>query len=182
MRRILFTMLACTALFVAVPTAALAHHGRHHHKRHHHARIRHETFIGRHDASGTAGSPSDTTEPTAGTVTSFANNVLTITLTNGSKVSGDVTNDTEVNCEGPDNSDNGVEQDDMVRDNGPTGGDEGDQGDDNDDQGDQAEDNDTCTLTPGMAVRKAELKIDGSGASWEEVELISSSTTSTTQP
>ena len=188
MRRIMFTVLACTALFAAVPAAALAHNG-HHHKRHH--RVRHEHFIGHRHSSDVNGVPG--TEPTAGTVTSFTNNVLTITLTNGNTVSGDVTNDTEVNCENADNvGDNGdnAEQNDLVRDNGPSGG--GDDngpsgGDDNgagDDDNQGADDNNdnTCTITPGMAVRKAELRIDGNGAVWDEVELISSSTTSSTSP
>ncbi|MGH2896271.1 MAG: hypothetical protein ACRDPM_23785 [Solirubrobacteraceae bacterium] len=90
MRRILFTSLACTALFVAVPTVALAHNGHrnHHHKRHHHARIRHEKFVGHHDAGDVNPvNPGDANQPTAGMVTSFANNVLTITLSNGNRPS-----------------------------------------------------------------------------------------------
>ncbi len=51
-------------------------------------------------------------------MTSFANNLLTITLTNGNTVSGEVTNDTEVKCENPadmnDNGDNDVEHGDRV--------------------------------------------------------------------
>lgn len=191
MRRILFTILACTALSVAVPAVASAHNG-HHHKRHHRARVRHLMFLAHSNDSSvsgspTSGSPTTGTAPTAGTVTSFANNVLTITLANGNTVSGDVTNDTEVNC---DNSgaggDNGAEQDDLARDDGPGGVDNsGDQGDDSgdqgDDNGDQGDDNNNamCTITPGMAVQKAELTINGDGAFWNEVELVSSSTSST---
>ena len=189
MRRILFTILACTALFVAVPAAALAHNGRHHHKRHHHARVRHETFIAHHHASDVnGGSGSSTSAPTAGTVTSFDGTTLTITLNNGNTVSGAVTNDTEVSCESSEPADTGddaTEHSDMVRDSGPTGGSDDDQSDDAGDQGDQSGDDDdagTCAITPGMAVRKAELRIDGSGASWDEVELISAGPTTTTQP
>ncbi len=183
MRRILFTILACTALFVAVPAAALAHSG-HHHKRHHHARVRHEKFVGHRHSSDVNGVPAS--EPTAGTVTSFANNVLTITLTNGSTVSGEVTNDTEVRCENPadvdNNGDNDVEHGDIVRDHGPGGGDDNGAGDDNGNRGDDNGNDAMCTITPGMAVRKADLRIDGDGAVWDEVELISTSTsTSTTQ-
>ncbi len=182
MRRILFTIVASTALFAAVPTVALAHSG-HHHKRHHHSRIRHEKFVGHSHASDVNGVPA--TEPTAGTVTSFANNVLTITLTNGETVSGEVTTDTEVKCENPaDLGDNDVEHGDLVSDHGPGGGggggDNGDQGDNNNDnQGDNNNDNAMCTITPGMAVRNAGLRIDGGGAFWDEVEVISSSTTAT---
>ncbi len=155
MRRILFTILAGTALSVAVPTVALAHdgHSGRHHKRHHHARVRLEKFIGhRHDGEH-HGIPAN--EPTAGTVSSFANNMLTITLTNGNTVSGLVTDGTEVKCENAaavdNNGDNDVEH-----------------GEDN-----------MCTITPGMAVRNAELRITGAGAFWDEVELIGSSTSAT---
>ncbi len=139
MRRILFTVLASAALVVAVPTVALARNG-HHHARHHHSRVRHLTFKAhRNDVSGsptTSGSSGttsgSTSEPTAGTVTSFTNNVLTITLSNGNTVSGDVTNDTELKCENPamqgghdnDADDNASgEQGDAVFDHGPGGGD-----------------------------------------------------------
>ena len=186
MRRILFTILACTALSAAVPAVALAHNG-HHHKRHHHSRVRHEKFLAhRHDASDNNGSPATGTEPTAGTVTSFANNMLTITLNNGNTVSGDVTNDTEVKCENPaeDNNgdDNDLEHGDRISDHGPGGGDDGNDNDlgDNNDQGDDNDANDMCTITPGMAVTKAELTINGAGAFWDEVELVSSSTSTST--
>lgn len=182
MRRILFTILACTALCAAVPTVALAHDG-HHHKRHHHARVRHEKFVGhRHDGEHN-GIPAN--EPTAGTVTSFANNMLTITLTNGNTVSGLVTDGTEVKCENPadvNNPDNDVEHGDLASDHGPGGGDNGDNGDRGDDNGNRGDDNDNdqmCAITPGMAVRNAELRITGAGAFWDEVELISSSTSAT---
>ena len=187
MRRTLFTILACTALFVAVPAVALAHEGHrgHHHKRHHHSRVRHEKFLAhRHDGNDNNGSPTTGTEPTAGTVTSFANNVLTITLTNGNMVSGQVTNDTEVKCENPaegnnNGDDNDLEHGDRISDHGPGGGDDGN----NDNQGDDNDNDNMCTITPGMAVGKAELTISGAGAFWDEVELVSSSTsTSTSTP
>ncbi len=171
MRRILFTILACTALSVAVPAVASAHNGhRDHHKRHHH--VRHEKFVGhRHDRDFG-------NDMVAGTVTSFTNNVLTVTLNNGNTVSGLVTDNTEVKCENPEdndnNGDNDVEHGDRIADHGPGGGDNGDRGDDNGDRGD---DNDNmCTIAPGMGVRDAELRINGAGSLWDEVELVSSST------
>ncbi len=194
MRRTLFTIVACTALLAAVPATALAHGHRDHHRRHHHSRVRHEKFLAhRHDSTST-GTPTPGSEPTAGTVTSFANNVLTITLTNGNTVSGDVTNDTEVKCENPaedNNGNNDVEHGDLVSDHGPGGSDAGsndqgddngnDQGDDNgNDQGDDNGNDQMCTITPGMAVKKAELTISGAGAVWDEVELLSSTSTSPT--
>jgi hypothetical protein len=187
MRRIMFTVLAAAALCVAAPTAALAHNGRHH-KRHHHDRVRHEFFKAHaHDSSGSGSSSGATSEPTAGTVTSFANNLLTITLSNGNTVSGEVTNDSEIKCENPENrngdndaDDNGAGDDhgDAVFHHGDGGG-NGDQGD----QGDQGDDNGNdqmCTPTQGMAVGKAELTINGNGAFWNEVELVNSTTSATT--
>jgi hypothetical protein len=185
MRRILFMVLAAAALCVAAPAAALAHNG-HHHKRHHHTRVRHEFFKAHgHDSGGTSGSSSGaTSEPTAGTVTSFANNVLTITLTSGKTVSGEVTNDSEIKCENPanQNADNGADDNGAGDDHGDAVFHHGDGGGDNGDQGDQGDNNATdqmCTPTPGMAVRKAELTINGNGAFWNEVELVNSSTTTT---
>lgn len=180
MRRILFTVLASAALMAAVPAAALAHDGHrgHHHKRHHHSRVRLLRFTAhRNDTSGGPSSSGSTSEPTAGMVTSFADNVLTITLSNGSTVTGDVTTDTEITCENPEmeNGDNaaddnggGDEHGDAIFDHG---GDNGGSGDDG-----VSGDNQSCTVTLGMAVKKAELSIDGAGAFWNEVELISSST------
>ncbi|HTU95260.1 MAG TPA: hypothetical protein VMF14_05425 [Solirubrobacteraceae bacterium] len=172
MRRILYTILACTALSVAVPAVALAHdgHSGHHHKRHHH--FRHEKFVGhRHDRNFG-------NDMVAGTVTSFANNELTITLNNGSTVSGLVTDNTEVSCENPADNDNNGDNDVEHGDRGPGGGDNDDRGDDNGNRGDD-NDNNMCTIAPGMGVRNAELRIDGIGAFWEEVELVSSTSSST---
>jgi hypothetical protein len=39
-----------------------------------------------------------------------------------------------------------------------------------------------CTPTPGMAVRSAELTINGTGAFWNEVELINTSSSTTSSP
>src|SRR5262249_7738571 len=87
--------IASSALALAAPQVASAHHGRHHHRHHaHHARFRH------------FGTVSNTTTPTtkspvtpAGTVKSFTEGVLTITLADGTTtVSGKVTEDTEIAC------------------------------------------------------------------------------------
>jgi hypothetical protein len=182
MRRIMFTILACTALSVAVPAVASAHNGqRDHHKRHH---VRHEKFVGhRHDRDFG-------NDMVAGTVTSFTNNVLTVTLNNGNTVSGLVTDNTEVKCENPadndNNGDNDVEHGDRVADHGPgggdnggNGGDNGDRGDDNGNRGDDNDNNNMCTIAPGMGVRDASLRINGAGSFWDEVELVSSTTSTT---
>ena len=187
MRRILFTVLASAALCAAAPTVALAHNGhRHHHKRHHHARVRHEKFFAhRHDGDRN-GNPAANSAPTAGTVTSFANDVLTITLANGSTVSGEVTNDTEIKCENPEmqNGDNdGDEHGDAVFHHGDGGGgDNGDRGDEDGNRGDDNDNDEVCTPTPGMAVRSAELTINGTGAFWNEVELINTSSSTISSP
>jgi hypothetical protein len=186
MRRILFTVLASCVVLAAVPVIATArndehHRGRHHEqhhrrheRRHHHARVRHEHFNG--DRGDRGDNPGD--QGGAGTVTSFNNGVLTITLNNGNVVSGQVTPGTELRCEmqEPEFGDN---------DRGPGGGDNGGSGDgrggpgSGDDQGgpgrgDDRGDNDNemcATIAPGMTVERAELRISNAGAFWEEVEL-----------
>jgi hypothetical protein len=104
---------------------------------------------------------------TAGTVTSFADNVLTITLNNGDVVKGEVTQGTELTCEMAENEFQDEDQ-------GPSGDDNG--GDGSGSGNDQGEDNDQqmcATVAPGMTVDKAELRITSAGAFWEEVELSS---------
>ena len=62
------------------------------------------------------------------------------------------------------------------------GGDNGDRGDDNGNRGDDNDNDEMCTPTPGMAVRNAELTINGTGAFWNEVELINTSSSTTSSP
>ena len=183
MRRMLTLVLATSAVLAIAPAVALAH--RHHHHHHHHrshvrhSRIHHERF-GRASQTQSGGS-----EDTAGTVTSFDNGVLTITLNdnNGTMVSGQVTDATELECTasssstqtGDDNGDN----DQNSGDNGDQSGDDngsnsGDDNGSNDDQGDEGQMCTTASLTPGTVVREAELKINSSGATWDKVELVTS--------
>ena len=171
MRRILLTVMACCAVIAIVPAAALAH-GRHHHKRHHHhahhARVRQ---FGHDENQGTVQSQ----DQNAGTVTSFTGGVLTITLNNGQMVSGDVTGDTEIECEGVENDHSSLRSHDRHGDNG--GGDDNgdnDQGDDNDND----ENNAACSSadpTMGTVVHEAELKLSSAGAVWKKVELVTAS-------
>jgi hypothetical protein len=180
MRRFLLVVVASCAVLVAVPALATAgrsrhdprakHHLREHHRRHH-ARVRHERFGG--GSSTTSGDQED--QGNAGTVASFTGGVLRIRLTDGTTVSGEVTADTELKCEMP-------EQDMQAEDQGSSGGDvQGDvQGEDQGDvQGDvqgedQGENEQMCTtVSPGMVVRDAELRISSAGNVWDEVELIS---------
>ena len=96
MRRTTITLSAALMLLAFAPASALA---RHHHRRHHgHARIEH---FGRDVTSApTTSSSADN----AGTVQSFSNGVLKIMLSDGSTVSGAVTNDTELECMAPEQS------------------------------------------------------------------------------
>ncbi len=168
MRKTLLSVVACCAVIAILPASALAHG--HHHKRHHrahHARVRDwgsDQGTGQNQAAD------------AGTVQSFTGGVLTIALTNGQTVSGQVTPDTEIKCEAPDTS-NGMVSHDRHGDNNGN-----DQGDNNgNDQGD--DDNAMCSssdLTTGTVVHEAELRLSGAGAVWDRVELVTTSTTSTT--
>jgi hypothetical protein len=132
MRRTTITLAAALVLLAVAPAIALArHHDRRHHSRAHHARI--ERF-GRDVKTATKSSAEN-----AGTVRSFSGGKLTFMLSDGSTVSGMVTQDTELECMAP-------EQSQTVGDDGDTtSGDQTDMGDNqsSDDQSsgeDQAED------------------------------------------
>ena len=208
MRRILVTVAAATTILAVTPGLAMAHkHHRRHHRSHHAAQVHHRRSSHhrqvRHERFGKA-STSDQSTGTAGTVTSFENGVLTITLTDGSTVSGAVDNSTEIECTAPANMQNSGDNDgddnggsnqgednggsNQGEDNGGNQGDAGDdQGDNGDNQGDngdnQGEDNnednaqmcDSSSLTTGTPVSEAELKVSSAGAVWQKVELMSAS-------
>jgi hypothetical protein len=200
MRRMIVTAAALAAL--AVPGAAIAaHQGKHqrshearhgvHHKRHHrHAHIvRFGAVRSSVPASGTSSpspaQPSGPTDETAGTVASFTNGTLTITLKDSSTVSGKVTDATEIECravmasaasdghgdQGDDHGDTGQSS------SGPGDGQQGEvSGHDDGDADDEAPQQQagSCTsaaLVPGAVVREAELRVSSAGAVWEKVEL-----------
>ncbi len=185
MRRILTTTVASTLLALALPAAALAHHhgARHefaYHARSHH-RHHHRTVLFAPASTSTSTTPTTPTTPeseTAGTVASFEGGVLTITLADGSTVSGKVTEDTWVSCgcPGHDGWNGGGE--------GWQGGDSNDQGDDNgpggfdhhgdDESGPSSSSCGISALVPGAKVKEAELNLSGAGAVWEKVILASS--------
>jgi hypothetical protein len=190
MRRILFTLVVSGALLALGPATALAGHHRHgraHHRAHHrshtrhHARVRFERFgsATSSQSGSTSGSAqgSDQSGQNAGTVTSFDNATrkLTITLTDGSTVSGKVTPDTELECQAAESAQ--MQRDDHGDDNGDRGDDNG-SGDDNDnaEQEGNAGSCSTADLQPGTPVREAELRISSAGATWDKVDLITSST------
>jgi hypothetical protein len=90
MRKLLFTVLTGCALLAMAPAAFARHH--HHPPRPHHTRVRHERFKADGASTGAASTSG------VGTVTSFSNGVLTITLADGSTVSGEVTDRTGLEC------------------------------------------------------------------------------------
>lgn len=137
--------LAAAALLALSGIAVAKDHGRDdngHHHRHHHDRMIGQT----------------------GTVSSFdaATGKLTIALTNGESVTGMVTNGTEIKCEGVDNRlqrrDHGSD------DNGGHGEEPGD------DNGGEASCS-TASLVTGEIVSKAELRLEGGAATFDEIEL-----------
>jgi hypothetical protein len=104
----------------------------------------------------------------AGTVDSFANGVLTITLAKGGTLTGRVSDDTEIECDddatATASGDGG--DDESGDDDGHHGG-----GGDDDDHGDDGESCGAEALTAGRAVAEAELKASNGEAVYEKVEL-----------
>jgi hypothetical protein len=188
MRKIMLSVVACCALIAIVPASALAHGN--HHKRHH-SRVHHRTFGHDWSQSGsTSTTTSTSSDQNAGTVQSFTGGVLTIALNSGQMVSGDVTGDTEIECQAAaDMSSSMSSHDDGDHGGGGNGGDQsgggnggdqsgggngGDQGDDQG-QGDDNGENANCSsadLTPGTVVHEASLRLSGAGATWDKVELV----------
>lgn len=166
MRKLMLSVVACCALVAIVPASALAH-GKHHKR--HHARVHHRNFGHDWGTAGNSGTSANS-DQNAGTVQSFTGGVLTIALNNGQTVSGDVTGDTEFECEAADMS-GSLRSHDHGGDNG------NDQGDDNG-QGDDANGNAMCSsadLTAGAVVHAARLGITNAGATWDKVELVTAS-------
>jgi hypothetical protein len=202
MRRMLLTAIATAALGAfAMPGVALAHHDgnrlgevHHHHKRHHHhaRRARLVTFQPANVSNGTSSgstTPSNPVQETAGTIASFENEVLTITLPDGTKVSGKVTPDTWIECpsttsassqNGDDRGDDQGDDHHFDRAHGSCfSGDSGSSsphswwghdGQDNDGNGEHQR----CTpasLVQGASVTEAVLSITSTGATWVKVKL-----------
>lgn len=211
MKRSLLTAVGIVALALAVPGAALAHHGhgRHHHhgaKAHaHHAKFR---FV---HIGATAGMPTvnpTTTTPTTPTTptppppenagkVAYTGGVLTLTLNDGSTVSGKVTSETRIECvqatptttpptgtgdQSP-GDDNG-QGDDQSRGDMNQQGDEGSGEWQHGDHGVEGNDDgapgtaepeppcDSSALVAGALVRAAELRIGPGGTEFESVLLV----------
>jgi hypothetical protein len=113
----------------------------------------------------------------AGTVATFTDGVLTITLAKGGALVAKVTRDTEIACDdetakaaGGDDGDDGDGDGDGNHDHGDRDHDDGDNENDDDDRGDD----DSCgadPLTADRQVKEAELKVQNGEAVWEKVEL-----------
>lgn len=141
----------------------------------------------------------DDAEENAGTVTSFADGELTITLFDGGTLTGKVTEETEIRCDADDDTARSS-HDPGDDDDGDEGDDHGDRGhddhgdDEGDDRGDRGhgdrggdgsgkcrhdddggdDEDEECgpeALTTGAAVKEAELSISSDGRIWNEIEL-----------
>jgi type II secretory pathway pseudopilin PulG len=204
MKRMLLTTTMSAMLAMAAPGVASAHHNakRHHRARHasahrHHAtRARVRTFGSPLPAGSTTAPPTTpATAPsaggeTAGTVASFTGGVLTIVLNNGTTVSGQVTERTEIHClvstppptEGDDGDDDGGGSEGDEHGSATSGRDGGgshhDAGRGDDVEGGEqsgSEHGQSCTtaaLLTGAVVREAELSVSSAGAVWGHVNLI----------
>jgi hypothetical protein len=180
MKRILLVAVSSSALALAAPAIASAqHHGKHHSGKHHAARARVLDF--RALAAATPATPASPGTESAGKVTSFKEGVLTITLTDGTVVSGKVTEQTEIGCTsatsaagGDDNDDEGDSGEGVASSTEGFGGDahaasSGDDAQDGSDEGQQS--CTTAAVVPGAMVREAELILGSAGAVWEKVDL-----------
>jgi hypothetical protein len=190
MKRILLVAVSSSALALGAPAIASAHHHHHarrHHAKHHAARARVLDFRASAPATRTTpGSPATPATPSSesvGTVTSFKEGVLIITLTSGTQVSGKVTEQTQIRCTSATPTTGGDDSDDESGSgegdhSSSTDGSHGDahaasNGDDSDDgpEGGQAPCT-TAALVPGAMVREAELTIGSAGAVWDRIDLI----------
>lgn len=119
----------------------------------------------------------------AGTIASFKDGVLTITLAGGGTLTGDVTGDTEIDCDSPtaaksdDGGDEG-DREDGDDEHGEHGDDDGDgEHGDRDDDGDGEHGDDEqgdCgpeALTQGRGVEEASLHTRNGRAVFDEIEL-----------
>jgi hypothetical protein len=119
----------------------------------------------------------------AGRIVSFDGTTLTIAVFGAATIKGEVTDETEIECDPGDDSGHGTSEkaawrhEEIGDGDGETGDDPGDdEGDDpGDDQGDDEGDEDTCpagALAPGAIVQEAELSLTPDGFVFESLELV----------
>ena len=190
MRRMLLMAVMGSALALAVPGVASAHHGKRHHARHHkHAHLVKFGTASVSTPSGPTATTPTTTTPTgtpAGKVKSFdqATGILVITLADESTVSGKVTEATKLECRSATSQENSGDDDqgggdNGARVNGEHGGPSAHESDHHGSDGGDVDDDNagqtactTAALVPGAVVGEAELLVGSGGAVWEKVELI----------
>jgi hypothetical protein len=120
----------------------------------------------------------------AGTIATFDNGVLTIDLFGGGSVSGQVTDDTEIECENEEeNGDDPVSGVQARHDGGDNSGpgdnsgsgDNSGPGNAEENENEDEDEDEVCTtadLTKGAVVHEAELELEDGQAIFEEVELV----------
>jgi hypothetical protein len=184
MKRItIIASLAASLLAIAlVPTIASAERHHSHHRHHRGTQSRLEHFGTSNPAAPASGD--------AGTITSFTGGVLMIKLTDGSSVTGKVTSATELKCEsaspaitaraadhgdGGDRGSGGDVGDDNGQDLGDISEHSGEGSDEDSAEGSDDNSAASCQMTdlsPGTAVRHAELRVGSGSASFSEVEIV----------
>jgi hypothetical protein len=202
MRRmlILVAALALAALSVAaVASADRGHRGDRNHdglpdrwERHHHLSLkvnqarrdpdrdrldnrnefRHGTDPNKRDTDDDGVRDRDEVNP-AGTIASFDNGVLTITLGNGQSVSGRVTADTKIECEDEDEA-TAMAAHDGGDDNSGTGSSSSGREEENEVENEVAVEDRACgtdALKQGTTVKEAEAKLTSNGLVLGEIEL-----------
>jgi hypothetical protein len=189
MRKLLITAAAAATVVIGPGTTlALGRGDAHHHRGrvHHHAHDEQfgggaSTPHGGTGATGVTGNTGSTAPqppaPQAGdTVVSLTNGVLTIRLSDGTLVSGSITDATQIKCPsiagGGDDGNGDGDGGDGNNQRGSNSGHGGPTGGNGDDEGDG---NVACTLaaaTPGTVVSEAELHVSRSGAVWETLVLV----------
>jgi hypothetical protein len=121
------------------------------------------------------GDGTDDGDEGAGRIVAFEDGELTIRLFHGAKVTGAVTDDTEIACEEPGEARAANDPEDAAGEEEPGDGEGIDEGDPGEELGeDELDDEDTCgvaELTPGRVVREAEMTTAAAGLVFDAVAL-----------
>jgi len=157
MRRITLLIAGVLALALAAPAVASAHYGHHHHHRHHGKHHRHKARGS--DVTGAAA---------AAMVASFDGTTLTLTLADGSSVSGKVTDHTWIVCKA--SATPPAPTATASHHGGSRGDDDGGHGDCGD-----ATPCDASDLVPGASVDGAWLRLGPDGLEFAKLDLVSAS-------
>jgi hypothetical protein len=159
MRRILLLVVSALALTLAAPSLASAH-GRHHRHHHHHHGHHHRAHGSDVTGSGAAA-----------TVASFDGTTLTLTLANGSSLSGTVTDRTWIVCKAAETPPTPSA---TAAHHGGGWGDD-DHGDDHHGDCGHPVPCDASDLVPNASVTGAWLRLGPDGLEFAKIELVSAS-------